>query len=339
MRTLANHSAIIMYLAVVAAIASGCSNASVPPTNVFGIKQTGLARLANDQSVQVSHQPAADGSWMLAGAAAHDLLYVSDEATVAVYSYPEGKLEGKLRGFFISQGLCVDTKGDVYIADQGYGRVYEYEHGGVKRIKNLYSGDAVGCSVDPTTGNLAVTNIQGNGPKGYGNVAIFTNASGKPKYYKAPGFQEYFFCAYDDKGDLFVDGVDGPGTGYFSFAELPKGSTKFEDITLNQYIGWPGGVQWDGEYVAVGDQSAPSIYRFTISGSKGSLVGTTSLDGATNVLQTWIQDQNIIVPSRPSGKTGYTLIYRYPAGGRAIKRVTKGVFSPQGATVSLAPSP
>jgi hypothetical protein len=279
------------------------------------------------------------GSWMLLEATKQDLLYVSDVDAVAVYAYPQGKLEGILRGFYISQGVCVDKKGHVYIADQGTGRVYEYAHGGKKRIKTLVSGDSVGCSVDPTTGNLAVTDLQGNGARGNGDVAVFKNASGNPTYYRDPVFNEYYFCGYDNKGNLFVDGQPYKGgTGAFLFAELPKGKSRFTDITLNQYMGWPAGVQWDGRYVAVGDQAVTNVYEFSISGSQGTLVATTKLDGATYVKQAWIQGHTLIAPNSVGGPGANVLFYTYPAGGTPIKTIPKGVTGPQGAAVSLAPN-
>jgi hypothetical protein len=270
-------------------------------------------------------------SWMARDAVTQDLLYVSDVDEVVVYSYPRGQLQGKLRGFFTATGMCTDGAGDVYVAD---GNIYEYKHGGTKRIGVLYPEAAVGCSIDPITGNLAVTDLQGS--SGNGNVAIFKNASGSPTYYSAPGFWEYYFCGYDEKGNLFIDGLSSPGTGHFTFAELPRGSTTFKDITLNQYIGFPGGVQWDGKHVAVGDQIA-TIYRFAISGSQGTLVGTTQLSGAKEVKQAWIQGARLIAPNSVSGPGANVLIYDYPTGGGAIKTIERGVEGPQGATVSLAP--
>src|SRR6202034_3377504 len=74
---------------------------------------------------------------------------------------------------------------------------------------------------------------------------------------------EFYFCGYDDEGNLFVDGLSAPGTGHFALAELPKGGSALKTITPNQYIGWPGGVQWDGKHVAIGDQITPVIYQFS----------------------------------------------------------------------------
>ena len=88
----------------------------------------------------------------------------------------------------------------------------------------------------------------------------------------------YAYCAYDNKGNLFVDGFSYPGaSGDFLFAELPKKGAKLKMITLNPTVFNAGGVQWDGKYVVVGDLSHPMLYRYTIKGSQGTLTGTTSL--------------------------------------------------------------
>jgi hypothetical protein len=102
-------------------------------------------------------------SWMLPDARGEDLMYVSGNDAVTVYTYPGDKLVGKLDGFRFASGQCVDKKQNVYITSIGDGRVYEYAHGGKRRIKTLVSPNAFGCSIDPTTGNLAVTNLDGRG--------------------------------------------------------------------------------------------------------------------------------------------------------------------------------
>jgi hypothetical protein len=53
--------------------------------------------------------------------------------------------------------------------------------------------------------------------------------------------------------------------------------TSFKGITLGQSFEAVGPVQWDGKYVAVGDDVAQKIYRFAISSSSGTLKGTVDL--------------------------------------------------------------
>lgn len=92
-----------------------------------------------------------------------DLLYVSDTETsnVYVFSYPKGKLVQTLTGFTDPAGECVNKNGDVFITNTGASNILEYAHGGstVDSTLNDPGYFPTGCSVDPLTGNLAVTNF------------------------------------------------------------------------------------------------------------------------------------------------------------------------------------
>jgi hypothetical protein len=138
-----------------------------------------------------------------------------------------------------------------------------------------------------------------------------------PHYYQDQNFNAYFFCGYDNKSNLFVDGAD-VGSYHTLFAELPNGSTTFKDIKLNQTIGYPGAVQWDGKYVAVGDTFADALYRFKISGANGVSAGKVvfKTDHNNLVTQFSIVGSTIVLPygtlSRDVHKLGF---WRYPAGG------------------------
>jgi hypothetical protein len=75
-------------------------------------------------------------------------------------------------------------------------------------------------------------------------------------------------CGYDDKGNLFADGVT-QHSDLFQFAELPKNAKSMTSINLDQSIGSGSNVQWDGKYASVADADAFKIYRFAASGSSG----------------------------------------------------------------------
>ena len=106
------------------------------------------------------------GSWMLPEAKSEDLMYVTNYSDVLVFSYPQGKLVGTLKGFYSAGGDCVDGKGDVFIDDDKPLVVYEYAHGGTKRIATFPTKTAglLGCAVNPKTGDLATSG--GFGPPG-----------------------------------------------------------------------------------------------------------------------------------------------------------------------------
>lgn len=271
---------------------------------------------------------------MLPEAKNDDLLYVGgNNEEVTVYSYPKGKLVGTIKNndFYLPSGECVDAAGDVFITNLGNDYILEYSHGS-KKVKETLQAPSVGtagCAVDPTTGDLAVT-IFGGASSGY--VAVYPNASGTPTTYSDPDIYYYYYCGYDNNGNLFVDG-QAHNPKPFELAELPQGSGSMSTITLNQKVDWPGGVQWDGTYLTVDDQTANAIYQFTITGSGGTLEGMTPLDGADDVHQPWIDGKRVVGGDHTDSEVQY---WRYPAGGNPTKTITKGVGGPDGLTISKA---
>jgi|HubBroStandDraft_4_1064222.scaffolds.fasta_scaffold00008_129 hypothetical protein len=286
------------------------------------------------------------GSWMSAEAKARSLLYVSDDANgdVDVFTYPFGKLVGRLAGFLQPAGICTDAAGDVWIVDAASSKLFEYGHGDKTPIATLSDPNAsalLACSVDPTTGNLAVTDF-GNA-SGAGSILIYSDAKGNPSKYRNAQLQAVYFCGYDDLGNLFVDGLDPNGA--FEFLELPRGSGVLQHITLNGSIFFPGGVAWDGKYVTIGDQEYQgghhsAIFQVAISASLGSIVGVTSLDSSCDVLQYSIpklgkgrrnpQGSKVVAPDACLNAVA---IYNYPAGGVPVKTLGNLEY-PVGSAVS-----
>lgn len=275
-------------------------------------------------------------SWMAPNATGRDLLYISDAGAnvVNIYSYPSGGSLGKLTGFTDPTGLCTDTDRDVWVVDTTLSALYEYPHGSKTRKASLKANgtfNLLGCSVDPTTGNLAVAEI--GTPTALGGVWIFTNAKGTPKKYKTSAMNFAYFCGYDNAGNLFVDGLDGSGN--FVLVELPSGSGTLETITLNQSVGFPGGVEWDGKHVAIGDRAyqnkhESAIYRFSMSGRTGTIKGTTKLTGSCDVVQFGISSTRVVAPDACYNVVRF---YAYPGGGAPTKQLT-GFQYPVGAVVS-----
>jgi hypothetical protein len=271
---------------------------------------------------------------MLPEAMTEDLLYVADYGGgVMIYAYRPAKLKyvGYLAAPLYAEGECVNKQQDVFITASNY-EIYEYAHGATtpKAILTDPFATPLNCAADPTTGDLAAVGytIQGQSD----GAAIFKNARGKPKLYPDSGFG--WACAYDDQGNLFMDG-GGPRNGYIKFAELPKGSTKFTNIQLNQTFNAAGGVQWDGHHIAVGDYYNAVVYQFSISGSTGTEVGSTPLAGSGTVWSFFIDRVrgHVIAPSYFGFQPGFVKIYNYPGGGAARRTINFG--SPFGVVISL----
>ncbi len=257
------------------------------------------------------------------------MLYVSDGSNVYVLALPKGNVVQTLTGFGEALGECVDARGDVFIVDQEQSVIREYAHGGKRPIKLLNDSGymPIDCSVDPATGNLAVANFRRN-------IAIFAGAKGPVVYRSDPNIRSYYFCGYDAKGDLFVDGRP-PRGGPALFAELPKGSTEFTDITLNKSVPNPGGIKWDGRYFAIAGGAA-MIYRFKISGDSGKRVGIVPIDRSTGVYAFSIESGAVYVPGTFYKRFQHNVrVYAYPAGGRSLKSFI-GFSGPAGAVVSRA---
>jgi hypothetical protein len=127
---------------------------------------------------------------------------------------------------------------------------------------------------------------------------------------------------------LFVDGLT---QSYGAVVvELPHGKTKLSAVLLDRTIYNPGGVQWDGKHVAIGDQSSNTIYQFRIKSGKAKTVSSTSLGGASMVFQFWIDGNKAIGPDAGAADVG---VWKYPQGGSALKTIG-GVDVPLGAAIS-----
>lgn len=311
------------------AVATGCGGSAggVAPDGSFGAVPRAVRR---DRGA----------SWMDRDAVSRArLLYVTDgnDGDVYVLSVPTGKLVGRLSGFDQPLGDCVDRQGDVFIVNSQDGNIREFHHGAKEPFNVLNDGGyyPLGCSVDPTSGNLAVTNIIGNGNGSPpGNVAIYRRAKGRPKYYSDKKIFQYGYCSYDALGNLYIDGITRP-TFETQVAELPRAAKEFVDIALDQSLGGNNvsALEWDGDYLAIASQDSGVIYQFAITGHSGKKTGTTRLRGATGVGAFTIVGRTLYAPIYQNimGSVG---VYRYPAGGKA-KQKYYAVINPWSATLSI----
>ena len=200
------------------------------------------------------------------------------QSAVKTYDWPGLEHSQTLKGFTQESGLCTEKKGDVFVANTAVDDILEYPHGGTKPIATLhdlpnYYPDS--CTVDPVSGDLAVTNLAISGS---GNIVIFAHATGNPQPYTIPTIDSYYMCGYDDRGNLLVDGVETGCHGRPEFAMLPHGAQHLQKLTLDPEPAGPGGIQWDRRHWAIGDTHS-TIDRFDVTGSKGTKVGTHHTPG------------------------------------------------------------
>jgi hypothetical protein len=322
-----------------ALLLAGCSN----PQSMTGVAGPANALPATATS-RIAALHARSHSWMLPEAKkAHTLLYVTDnfEGNVFVLRYPNIKLVGTLTGFYDLNGICSDSKGNVWIPELD--DVLEYAHGGTTPITTLDDSNQFGedCSVNPKTGDLAVMNYSATNST-TGSVLVFPQAQGSPQTYTDPQMYYYYSVAYDNAGNLYVDGTVAQSGG-FQFAQLSAGASSFTNYALNLPYSWPGGVAWDGQYITVEDANSGTVYQLTLSGSDVTKVGSTSLNGLRDITQYFIplkhpkkthQGTQLIAAGSETPAIG---VYNYPAGGSPIETIGSygnPFVAPEGATLS-----
>ncbi|HEY6326751.1 MAG TPA: hypothetical protein VIW73_09615 [Candidatus Cybelea sp.] len=266
------------------------------------------------------------------GAFARSLLYVNLNS-VEVYWYPRLKALGSLG---VAGYLCSDRFGHVFVATQpGMGEVWVYNHGTSQPFAILHDPSVVGgCSVDPSTENVA--------DAGYipGSVTIWPYSRrrgwGLAQDYTIPNMGVSRYCAYDPQGNLFIDGLKNSGP--FGLEELPKGSSTFITITLDQKIGDPGSLQWTGKYLVVEDatnlyEGPAVIYRFVISGRSGHKVSSTTLTDSIANAQFLVHGSTVIGPARQNSTPGLGF-WNFPSGGAPIRFIPT-YPNPSGEALSL----
>jgi len=336
----------MLSVCAVAAMLAGCGGPQ-PPIGAPRAMQQGRAS---------EHQADRDGAWMLPEAkSTKELLYISDQSTnhVYVYNYNTRRLLGRLRGFYQPSGQCVDSRGDVWITDSAGEAVVEYAHGALRYTKRIRTiGLANSCSVDPTTGDLAVSNIRT--PRGESKIEVFY-LMGNRKVYSSDACQEIVQVGYDNQGNLYVSATSQESSSYV--CELPHGSSQLVTVSISKTIVRPGGVMWDGKYITFTDTlyafDYTAIYQAQPESSGLEIVGQTDFNGCrgglTSITQPFIvgskntpsnnQQGNAVVGTNMlcgfSG-TGYEFSYwAYPAGGDPKYTLFDAPIDPAGQSVSI----
>lgn len=303
-----------------AVLLAGCG-ASEPPTSARGTMPPS----------QTSATAKRGNSWMLPEATQRNLLYVgvieSDTqlGEVYVFLYPSGKLVGALTGFQNPEGICSDASGNVFVTDADAADIIEYAHGGTTPIKTLLdTGRPSGCWVDPTTGDLAVSNYSSF-------VSVYKSATGDPINYTTA--EPASFVTYDGSGNLFADNRGDP----VSVWELRRGRSSFQTITLQQFPpnSWSGGLQWVGSHLTVAHTNpryfgcCGRIYRYKLRGTNAKKVGSMQpkpeglsdffIDGPTAIVatgQSWINFFDYPDGHQPTR----TILVRYGTVGVTVSR-------------------
>jgi hypothetical protein len=267
-------------------------------------------------------------------------------------SYPAWSIVARIRAYRTWYSVCSDpNSGNVFALAGDNNEIDEYAHGGTTPIAKItpppgYSSPTA-CSVDPTTGNLAVVALIT--PKEFQEaLLVYPQAQGNPTIYSDKQLPSFTSPAYDDAGNLFVaarDKADGSRIG-----ELRVGRSQFAVIKVNgtrdTYVQQ---IQWDGKkhlvfLVPNGRGYGTTVNQVQISGRTGSIVNSFLLSNCQNAYF-WIYDGSLLsfyYPPKVRHENYAIAAWPYPGGGKPTSRfygLTKGrVDYLYDLTVSVAPS-
>jgi hypothetical protein len=304
-----------------AAWLAGCDG-SQPPIRAPG---------AVPQAATVEANVGRDKSWMLPEAKSEDLLYASDvhNNVVDVYSFPRGKYVGMLTGFGSPDGLCVDAAGNVFVPDYVNSRIVEYGHGDKTPKATLDDTGylPVDCSIDPKTGNLAVTNNMTVAGKGQGNIAIYADAKGAPQTYLDPKTYDYAYCTYDDSGNLYIDGSNESGdSSRYELFQVRRNRFRPIGIRWNPRDPKPqsGGIHWFRGHLAIAKynhDTSSSLYD--VDPRNGHILESAPLSDSVGVEDFFIHGSTVVSPNYSAVQ-----FWRYPSGGSPTKTIPndKAIF-------------
>jgi hypothetical protein len=236
-------------------------------------------------------------------------------SSIFVYSYPDlsyiGAFQARQAVRFL--GACSDSSNNVYITSTK-GQVLVFTAGALApryRLSGLnytYGFNIGGCSVDPSSGNVAVTDGK--------NVAIYTHAQGTPSFYTVgSGFDGVDSCVYDNAGNLFIMGFHRiSGVGYYVdlvLAELPAGGAYAMPVSINQEIRLRNeaeysqtaiGGQWNDGLLTVSTVAHNNkffVYQLQVTGSSATVTGVSKLFFYSEFQHgySWISGDTIAVPA------------------------------------------
>jgi hypothetical protein len=237
---------------------------------------------------------------------------------------------GRLTGFVLPEGMASDSKGDLYVVDSANARVQIYAAGFKSPPTTLSDPGWYPLDVDSFANGayVAVTNPFTQYFR-QGSVSIYVGSQPGFSYtITYPTLQQPSFCAFDGKGNLYVDGLDNNGN--FIVGEIPNvssGGSTFEQLTTTNTIVSPGGIQVTtaGGQIAIEDAGAQAIYTYNppSGGSLGTPTQITPLGGSTDPL-TFAFTKNMTNLYAVDNATGDAFEYAYPTGGTPVSTITAG---------------
>lgn len=239
-------------------------------------------------------------------------------APLEIRTYPQLKQVANIRKLLPVTGVCSGASPFIWVVTEG-SVIYKFPRGATKPSSHLTlagSNFLTQCSVDRTTSDLAVVN---NPPSGF-TLVRWPHGSGQPVSFRLPFVGQS--CSYDAKGNLYVAGAAAE-TNDFRLAELSKGSVGFQLLDISGMAKYsPGGIQWDGKYLAVQVTKGTDnqIDRISVEGLKAKIIQRITPDDLGQNVPIFITGDELIAVLQGPGSFG-TGFWHYPAGGKPFQMI------------------
>ena len=331
--------------ALAAAVLTGCGSGSQslsptadrgPAASSFALESVYAQGIQRRLPGPSSFSPDVDA----AGSAA---VYVSDfnSGTVTVFS-TAGKQTAQVTGFSFPKGLTGDTSGNVYVVDQGVSTLYKYSAG--LKMRELTIPVPGYFPTDVSVSGAGVVGVTSGSSlsSGNGSAMFFAKGSTTPcATVTDPNWWRIFFGAFDDKGNLYIDGRDPSGNVLIGVVTGGCSAKKITTLT-GAAIGYPGGIQVaPNDNVLIDDQTVATIYTYKppVNHAFGAPVASTVLSGASDSV---FISLNATAKDIYDTDAGNLVVqeFAYPAGGSALKTfIPSGVQSVGGVYVSPVEQP
>jgi hypothetical protein len=273
-------------------------------------------------------------------ASGQPLIFVSELSNpegVAIFVQANGNAKvGEIVGdIYGPSGLATDREGDVYITNNNSGtiNVFAPPYTTFPKLTLDDTGNYPDDVAISGRGLVAVANFNPS-------VTFYRKNSTKPCATVADAsFGGIIHDAFDDAGDLYVDGENGSG---FVVGEIRGGckATTIERLSTGNAIGsWPGAIKVDKhDRVAIEDGYGQVIYTYNppVNGSLGTPVTTTPLPGVAGGYNFAFaaSGRDVYVADYYNGVIDE---YAYPAGGTAEDTFSVGDTQGVALTPPLAP--